>query len=146
MGFPNDGAAAVAGRLAKRRFAGVCGINIGMNADTPLEYAVDDYVTCFRAVAHVADYVAVNVSSPNTPGLRRLQEAVALQSSLAAVLTERDAFAARERRIPVLVKVSPDLSADELSSIATLAADLAVDGVIATNTTLGQASQTRRAP
>jgi dihydroorotate dehydrogenase len=136
MGFPNDGAAVVARRLARRTFAGVCGVNIGKNADTPLERAVDDYVACFRAVAPVADYIVVNVSSPNTPGLRRMQAAEALENVLAAVLTERDTYAGRDRRIPILVKVSPDLATQELASLATLAVDLRLDGIVATNTTL----------
>ena len=79
MGFPNEGAVAVAARLSQRRFAGVCGVNIGKNAATPIAAAVDDYLECFRIVAPHADYVAVNVSSPNTEGLRQLQEADQLQ-------------------------------------------------------------------
>ena len=115
MGFPNDGADAVAARLAQRRFAGVCGVNIGKNAATPIAAAVDDYVECFRIVAPHADYVAINVSSPNTEGLRQLQEADQLQPIVErAGRSARQLHAATGRRVPLLVKVSPDLAPAEL--------------------------------
>lgn len=137
MGFPNDGADAVAPRLARRRFKGVCGVNIGKNATTPNERAIDDYVSCFRVVAPVADYVAVNVSSPNTRDLRDLQQVDQLQPILEALLAERDGLnAASGRRVPMLVKISPDIARDELASVASLASRLGIDGVIATNTTV----------
>ena len=137
MGFPNEGAASIAARLAHRRFAGVCGVNIGKNAATPLASAVDDYIECFRTVAPHADYVAINVSSPNTEGLRQLQEPDQLQPIVSAVIeARRELQAATGRRVPLLVKVSPDLAPADLVSSARLACEAGIDGIIATNTTL----------
>jgi dihydroorotate dehydrogenase len=137
MGFPNEGAASIAARLAHRRFAGVCGVNIGKNAATPLASAADDYIECFRTVAPHADYVAINVSSPNTEGLRQLHEPDQLQAIVSAVIAaRRELQAATGRRVPVLVKVSPDLAPAELASSARLACESGIDGIIATNTTL----------
>ena len=138
MGFPSEGAVAVAARLASRTFRGVCGVNIGKNVDTPIERAIDDYVACFRILAPTADYIAVNVSSPNTPGLQRLQQTEPLANILAAILTERHALAKRGRSVPVLLKISPDLSSNEVASIAALTLELQLDGIIATNTTLAR--------
>ena len=138
LGFPNDGAAAVAGRLRARRYAGVVGVNIGKNADTPLARAVDDYVSCLRTVRAVADYVAINVSSPNTPALRELQAPARLEPILTALLAERRR-AAGARHVPLLIKISPDLTAAELADLARLVRALPLDGVIAVNTTLGRA-------
>jgi dihydroorotate dehydrogenase len=137
MGFPNEGAAAVAARLAHRRFTGICGVNIGKNATTPNERAIDDYVACFRVLAPYADYVAINVSSPNTRDLRQLQQPDQLQSILEALLTERDALVAvHGRPIPLLTKVAPDIPPNELLPMAHLMLRLRMDGVIATNTTV----------
>lgn len=137
MGFPNDGAAAVASRLRRRKFDGVLGINIGKNADTPLDRAIDDYVAAYRTLAPHGDYIAVNVSSPNTKDLRRLQQVEYLGPIFAALLEEEARLAAtQERHIPVLAKVSPDLSEDELAAVAHLLIQQGVEGVIATNTTV----------
>lgn len=137
MGFPNEGAGAVAARLAHRRFKGICGVNIGKNATTPNERAIDDYVACFRVLAPYADYVAINVSSPNTRDLRQLQHPDQLQSILSALMTERDALVATQgRSIPLLTKVAPDVPPDELLAMAHLMLRLRMDGVIATNTTV----------
>jgi dihydroorotate dehydrogenase len=145
MGFPNDGAAAVAARLSRRRFAGVCGVNIGKNAATPLAAAVDDYLECFRIVAPHADYVAINVSSPNTEGLRQLQEPDQLQPIVSALIeARRQLHATTGRRVPVLVKVSPDLAPAELVSSARLACEQGIDGIIATNTTLNRSGVAQR--
>ncbi len=139
MGFPNEGAAAIAARLAQRRFAGVCGVNIGKNAATPLDAAVDDYLECFRVLAPHADYVAINVSSPNTEGLRQLQEADQLQPIASALVeARRQLQGATTRRVPLLVKVSPDLAPADLVRSARLAAETGIDGIIATNTTLNR--------
>jgi dihydroorotate dehydrogenase len=139
MGFPNDGVAIVAARLSRRRFAGVCGVNIGKNAATPIAAAVDDYVECFRTVAPHADYVAINVSSPNTEGLRQLQEPDQLQPIVSAVIeARREVHAATGRRVPLLVKVSPDLAPADLVRSARAACELGIDGIIATNTTLNR--------
>jgi dihydroorotate dehydrogenase len=140
LGFPNDGAEAVAARLRHRKYRGVVGVNIGKNATTPLPSALDDYVSCLRTVRHVADYVVVNVSSPNTAGLRDLQAREHLEPLLSALLDERRrAPSERERSLPLLLKISPDLSGSELQDVVALLKTLPLDGVVATNTTLSRA-------
>lgn len=139
MGFNNEGAAAAGRRLARlrRTAAGrrlVIGANIGKSKVTAPEAAVADYVTSARAVAPHADYLVVNVSSPNTPGLRDLQATEALRPILAAV-QEQAAYAAG-RDVPVLVKIAPDLADDDVEQVARLALDLGLAGVVATNTTI----------
>ncbi len=146
LGFPNDGAEKVAARLRHRRYRGIVGVNIGKNANTPISRAIDDYVSCLRTVRSVADYVAVNVSSPNTTGLRDLQAPEHLEPLLSALLQERaQCDKAAVRRLPLLVKISPDLSAEQLREVAALFKRLPIDGVIATNTTIGAAAM-RSAP
>lgn len=135
LGFPNDGAEIVASRLRRRRYRGIVGVNIGKNATTPISRAVDDYISCLRAVHGVADYVAVNVSSPNTERLRELQSAGRLEPLLTGLLEERRRLRAA-RALPLLLKIAPDLERDELAAIARLVARLRLDGVIATNTTV----------
>lgn len=130
MGFNNRGAAAAARRLARlRRGGAVVGANIGKSRVVDVDAALDDYVRSARMLAPVADYVAVNVSSPNTPGLRGLQAVETLRPLLEAV---REACGAT----PLLVKIAPDLPDDEVIAISRLAADLRLDGLIATNTTI----------
>ncbi len=137
MGFPNHGVAALSARLRMRRFSGICGVNIGKNAATPLEQAGADYSACLRAVYPYADYVAVNVSSPNTAGLRELQQEAHLRALLGGLLEARWRLASEHgRRVPLLVKLSPDLSDEDLSAAATTIGALGIDGVIATNTTI----------
>jgi dihydroorotate dehydrogenase len=137
MGFPNDGADVVASRLARRKYSGIVGVNIGKNAATPLAQAIDDYRLCYRRLAPHADYVAINVSSPNTPDLRRLQEVEYLQPILEALLEEGDRVAAvRGRRVPLLAKISPDLSDDDVAAVTQLSVRLGIDGIIATNSTI----------
>jgi dihydroorotate dehydrogenase len=139
MGFPNEGSAACAIRLARRTWRGVCGVNIGKNAQTPIARAIDDYVACYRAVAPLADYVAVNVSSPNTQDLRRLQEANYLQPIIEALIEQREALSRQQGRpVPLLIKISPDLSEEELIAVARLLLHTGVDAVIATNTTISR--------
>ena len=139
LGFPSDGAEAVAARLSRRRFRGVVGVNIGKNADTRIEKAVDDYVSAFRMLHGVADYIAVNVSSPNTPALRALQARERLGPLLAALLEERNAArASASKALPILVKISPDAERSELEDLAALVKSLPIDGVIATNTTVAR--------
>lgn len=141
MGFPNEGVAAATIRLRRRRYNGVCGVNIGKNAATPLEEATADYVAALRAVYECADYVTINISSPNTPGLRQLQEGDHLRPLLQALLATRTELAERVGwRVPLVVKLSPDLSADELAVTAGVIRELQIDGVIATNTTLDRAA------
>ncbi len=139
MGSPNDGAARVAERLMRRQYQGIVGVNIGKNADTPLDRAVDDYVTGFEMLHAVADYVAVNVSSPNTSGLRDLQEAERLAPILSALLESRERLEKRsQRRVPLLVKLSPDLGETALGACSTLIRSSGIDGVIATNSTVSR--------
>jgi dihydroorotate dehydrogenase len=144
MGFNNEGAAAAAARLrGSRRGRGlVVGVNIGRTRAVPDEQAAEDYAASARAVADVADYVVVNVSSPNTPGLRELQAAERLRAVLVAVREALDAAArgsgrSRERkgRVPLLVKIAPDLDDTDVDAVADLAVGLGLDGIIATNTT-----------
>ena len=137
MGFPNEGADAIALRLSQRKFSGVCGINIGKNAATPLEDAARNYVECFRVVAAHADYVAVNVSSPNTANLRQLQQVDQLRPILDALLEARlQLTTSSGKSLPLLVKVSPDLAPEDLAAIAQLVRELRIEGMIATNTTI----------
>jgi dihydroorotate dehydrogenase len=136
MGFNNDGAAKVARRLAKTRLRygdklPVIGVNIGKSRVVEVENAVDDYRQSARLLAPLADYIAVNVSSPNTPGLRSLQTVKALQPILEAVIEESG-------QKPVLVKIAPDLTEAEITAVAKLAKKLNLAGVIATNTTVSR--------
>ncbi|HEX7114907.1 MAG TPA: quinone-dependent dihydroorotate dehydrogenase [Steroidobacter sp.] len=140
MGFPNEGADAVSARLVRRKFAGICGANIGKNALTPVDRAVDDYVAAFRTLAPCVDYVAINVSSPNTRDLRSLQRVEPLQRILDALLHERDRLRRQGvHRVPILVKLSPDLDEPALEAAARLIRERQLDGVIATNTTVSRA-------
>jgi dihydroorotate dehydrogenase len=139
MGFNNDGAAAAAARLRGRRRGGpVVGVNIGKTRAIPEADATADYAASARAVADVADYVVVNVSSPNTPGLRDLQAADRLRPVLVAVRSELDAGAGQGRRVPLLVKIAPDLAGQEIDAVADLAVELGLDGIVATNTTVSR--------
>jgi len=136
MGFNNDGAAQVARRLANTRLhygdkLPVIGVNIGKSRVVEIENAVDDYRLSAKLLAPLADYVAVNVSSPNTPGLRSLQTVKALQPILQAVVDESGTK-------PVLVKIAPDLTDEEIVAVAKLVKKLNLAGVIATNTTISR--------
>ena len=141
MGFNNHGAAALAGRLRALRASGrqlpVIGVNIGKTKAVPEPEAVADYVTSARLVADVADYVVVNVSSPNTPGLRDLQAVDKLAPILTAVREALDEASPR-RRVPLLVKIAPDLASADIDAVADLALGLGLDGIIATNTTISR--------
>ncbi len=129
MGFPNQGAEAAARRLATRRSPVIVGANVGKNRETELERAAADYVAAATAVAPHADYLVLNVSSPNTPGLRDLQAVGHLRPLIEAV---RDAVGER----PVLVKISPDMDGEDLDAVADLAVETGLAGIVATNTTL----------
>lgn len=134
MGFNNKGADHVAARLRGASFRGIRGVSIGKNADTPLARAADDYVDCLRKLYTHADYFAINVSSPNTQGLRELQAADALAGIIEPLQREAQELAARhDRRVPLLVKISPDLSPTELSGLCRALLHHGIDGVIATN-------------
>ena len=138
MGFNNEGSAAVAARLAARgRDATVVGVNIGKTKAVPEEEAVGDYVTSTARLAPHADYLVVNVSSPNTPGLRALQATEALRPLLSAVREAADRTVT-DRRVPLLVKIAPDLADEDVDAVADLAVDLGLDGIIATNTTIAR--------
>lgn len=139
MGFNNKGVAYLVERIKQRRYPGVLGVNIGKNKDTPNERAVDDYLLCLKAVYAYADYITINISSPNTPGLRALQAVEPLRELLQPLLMERDLLAVKtQRRVPLLVKIAPDLSINEIDAMAQLFTELKLDGVIATNTTLSR--------
>lgn len=137
MGFNNDGAAAAARRLV-RRPAGVIGINIGKTKRVAEAEALADFTTSAEQLAPLADYLVVNVSSPNTPGLRDLQNVEKLRPLLAAVRAACDR-ASPMRRVPLLVKIAPDLADDDIDAVADLALELGLDGIIATNTTISRA-------
>ena len=139
MGFNNKGVAHLVDQLKRHRsgYAGVVGVNIGKNKDTPIERAVDDYVTCLQAVHAHADYIAINISSPNTPGLRTLQADASLDPLLSALKAEVERLdRASGRRVPIAVKIAPDMSVEALDTLADTLARNAIDGVIATNTTI----------
>ena len=141
MGFNNEGAAAVAARLAKRRRSAVApvvlGVNIGKTKAVPEAEAIGDYTESARLLAPHADYLVVNVSSPNTPGLRDLQAVETLRPLLLAVRAAADGAAGR--RVPLLVKIAPDLADDDVDAVADLAVEIGLDGIVATNTTVSRA-------
>ena len=135
MGFNNKGVDHLVSRLERARYRGIRGISIGKNFDTPIENAQDDYVACLRKLYPHADYVAINVSSPNTERLRELQARDGLQRILGALLEERLTLQQRfTRHVPLLVKVAPDLSPEQLSALVREVRSAQLDGVIATNT------------
>ncbi len=137
MGFNNEGSAAVAARLAARRavFGTAVGVNIGKTKVVPEEAAESDYVKSTERLARYADYLVVNVSSPNTPGLRSLQATDRLRPLLTAVREAADR-SVPDRRVPLLVKIAPDLADDDIDAVADLAVELRLDGIIANNTTI----------
>ena len=139
MGFNNDGSAAVADRLAARRpvFPVAVGVNIGKTRAVAEREAVADHVASTERLARHADYLVVNVSSPNTPGLRDLQAVDRLRPLLTEVRAAADR-AVPERRVPLLVKIAPDLADGDVDAVADLAVELGLDGVIATNTTIAR--------
>ncbi len=137
MGFNNAGVDAFVANVRRTRWRGVLGLNIGKNASTPIERALDDYVYCLDRVYEHAGYIAVNVSSPNTRNLRQLQEGDALDDLLAGLRARRDELAALHgRRVPLALKIAPDLDGGQVDAIAGLLARHGVDAVIATNTTV----------
>jgi dihydroorotate dehydrogenase len=133
MGFPNDGATAVAGRLRQRRAGEIVGVNIGKTKAVALDDAVADYRASARLLAPHADYLVLNVSSPNTPGLTEMQ---ALQPLTALIEGVREELEQAAPGLPLLVKIGPDLSDQEVDRIADLALSLSLDGILATNTTV----------
>ncbi len=141
MGFNNKGVDHLVEQVRRRRYGGVLGINIGRNKDTPEERALEDYRICLRKVYHCADYVAVNISSPNTPGLRQLQFGDALKSLLAGIKAEQSRLHKDSGRyVPLAVKIAPDMSAAEIRAVAGALSDEGMDAVIATNTTVDRSA------
>ncbi len=142
MGFNNDGAEAALRRLAARaQHGGIVGVNVGANKDSPDRVA--DYVSLIETFAPVASYFTVNISSPNTPGLRNLQEGALLDDLLAKVLEARDRVRETAGDTPVLLKIAPDLSLAQLDDVVHVARSRKVDGMIVSNTTIGRPSTLR---
>ncbi|WP_110647448.1 quinone-dependent dihydroorotate dehydrogenase [Salinicola peritrichatus] len=139
MGFNNAGVDHLVANVRKSRYRGVIGINIGKNLTTPVERAVDDYLVCLRKAHAAAHYVTVNISSPNTPGLRNLQFGEHLDGLLSALKSEVTRLDAEHgRRVPLAVKIAPDMTRDEIALVAKTLEANAIDGVIATNTTVSR--------
>jgi len=139
MGFNNHGVDHLIERAKAARYKGVLGINIGKNFDTPVERAVDDYLICLDKVYAHASYVTVNVSSPNTPGLRSLQFGDSLKQLLEALRRRQEDLAVQHgRRVPLAIKIAPDMSDEETAMVAAALIESGMDAVIATNTTLGR--------
>jgi len=134
-GFNNEGAAVFVRRVAEHRPDCVLGVSIGKSKITPLEKATEDYVASFELVYKVADYVAVNISSPNTPQLRELQQSQQLEALLSALQARRREL---QKHVPLLVKLSPDLERRDLETIVDVIKRLEIDGIIATNTTISR--------
>ncbi len=139
LGFNNKGVDHLVRQLKRHQFSGVLGVNIGKNFDTPNDKAADDYLLCLEKVYPYADYITINVSSPNTRGLRDLQDAKQLDKLLAALNNKRrkltDEF---HRRVPLVIKVAPDLEDEQIPAIAEVVVRNEFDGLIATNTTLSR--------
>ncbi len=139
LGFNNGGLDNFLTNVRRAKYRGVLGLNIGKNFDTPIESAVDDYLTCLRGVYPHASYVTVNISSPNTKGLRDLQSAAALEKLLSALKAEQTKLAKQHKKsVPLLLKIAPDLDGAEIKNIAALLLQYAFEGAIATNTTLAR--------
>jgi dihydroorotate dehydrogenase len=139
MGFNNHGVDALVANVTRAQFRGILGINIGKNAATPIERAADDYLACLRKVYAHASYVTVNISSPNTKNLRQLQQQDALDDLLSHLKTEQQRLAdIHGKYVPIALKISPDLEAEQTVQIARLLMQHRIDGVIATNTTLSR--------
>lgn len=139
MGFNNLGVDHLLTRVRAARYDGVLGINIGKNFDTPVDRAQDDYLICLDKVYNDASYITVNVSSPNTPGLRSLQFGDSLKQLLDALAERREQLAsANGKRVPLAIKIAPDMSDEETALVAAALLESGMDAVIATNTTLGR--------
>lgn len=139
MGFNNTGIEHLIEQVGKRQYSGVLGINIGKNFDTPIERAVDDYLIGLRKAYPIADYITVNISSPNTPGLRDLQRVGLLRELLRPLVLEQVKLAQEhQRKVPLVVKIAPDQQGQEVESMCDVLNELNIEGVIATNTTLSR--------
>lgn len=142
MGFNNPGIhTGVANVSDSRSFKGIIGFNIGKNKDTPNENATDDYLTCFRAAYPVADYIAINISSPNTPGLRDLQSADSVAELVEQLQNARHRLAEQYgKQVPIALKVAPDLTSSQIAELSKAFLQVGLDGLIATNTTLDRSA------
>ncbi|NNM28133.1 MAG: quinone-dependent dihydroorotate dehydrogenase [Akkermansiaceae bacterium] len=140
MGFNNPGVVAGVGNIRRARsFRGVLGVNIGKNKDTPNENAIDDYLACLRAAWPVADYIAVNLSSPNTPGLRDLQGPEAAARLLDRLRAEQETLSRQTgRHVPLAFKVAPDLAPEDITALSGVFRDGGLEALIATNTTIAR--------
>lgn len=139
FGFNNEGVDQLIENIKNSRYTGVLGINIGKNFDTPVEKAVDDYLICLEKVYAYASYITVNISSPNTANLRQLQFGEALDELLQAITKKQNELTQKfKRKIPILIKIAPDLSDQEVSQLANTFIKNKVDGIIATNTTFSR--------
>jgi len=139
MGFNNEGIDALVDRVEKRKYKGMLGVNIGKNKLTPNEEAVNDYLTCLQKAYPVADYIAVNISSPNTPGLRALQGAEEIKKLLGRLKEEQAALEQQHGVYrPLTVKIAPDLETEAVEEIGNIVREVGMDGVIATNTTVSR--------
>ena len=139
MGFNNDGLEDIKLRLKNRPKGLIVGGNIGKNKVTPNEEAVNDYLICFEGLYPYVDYFTVNVSSPNTPGLRALQDRGPLTEILNAILSKRKSLIdAGQKKLPVFLKIAPDLSNEQLDDIVLLTKETGIDGIVATNTTISR--------
>jgi len=139
MGFNNRGVEYLLTQVKKAKFNGILGINIGKNFDTPLERAVEDYLFCLTRVYAYASYIVINISSPNTSGLRQLQFGAALNELLSTLKKAQLTLAQQQQKyVPLVVKIAPDLTEEEIQEIAEILLTQQIDGVIATNTTLSR--------
>jgi dihydroorotate dehydrogenase len=146
MGFNNPGIHSAVKKLKNRRTKAVVGVNIGKNFDTPNEKAVDDYLFCLKASYAVADYIAVNISSPNTKGLRDLQAEGAMRQLISELKTEQASLKTEHgKTVPLLVKIAPDLNDMQIEALARVFNEQNIDGVIATNTTIDREAVTGHA-
>ncbi len=137
MGFNNNGLDYLIKNLKKIQYKGILGINIGKNADTPQDRAIEDYLIGFQSVAPYASYITLNISSPNTKGLRDFQHGDLLKKLITALKQEQAHFFNQQKKyVPLVVKISPDLTAEALASMAAILLEQKVDGIIATNTTI----------
>ena len=139
MGFNNKGVDHMVARLQARRYPGVLGVNIGKNLTTSVEDAAADYLACLTQVIPYADYITANISSPNTPGLRSLQFGESLAQLIAPLCEARDRYHSEQgKRVPLAVKIAPDMSDDEIKMVSDTLVEQGVDAIIATNTTLSR--------
>lgn len=137
LGFNNNGVDALIANIQRSKYKGILGINIGKNFDTPLEKAFDDYLICYNKVYPYASYITVNISSPNTPGLRDLQQGDSLEVLVAKLKQAQQQCAQQHNKlVPLLIKIAPDLTDDQIQQMAQVFLANQIDGVIATNTTL----------